>query len=172
MEGNGWVLFVGMLLTLALFIRICIIGAKSACDTTVRTSTKKEVESKFERVNQVEGILYADDLKIKTFNIGELAVDNVTVKLYNHVGKPVQPTDIIFNGQSIYAFAPVGTSYREKAEYAIQVLKNNANQGALSFRTVDEIEHILIEVDNLNDYINEGKVSQISNDSEDFVWVG
>ncbi|PFB64489.1 hypothetical protein COK00_12050 [Bacillus cereus] len=171
MEGNGWVLFIGMILTLALFVRICITVPSNGSGTTVKKE-KKEVDSKFERVNQVEGILYADDLKIKTFNIGELAVDNVTVKLYNHVGKPVQPTDIIFNGQSIYAFAPVGTSYREKAEYAIQVLKNNANQGALSFRTVDEIEHILIEVDNLNDYINEGKVSQISNDAEDFVWVG
>ncbi|MGH1263304.1 hypothetical protein ACQVWE_13465 [Bacillus cereus] len=171
MEGNGWVLFIGMLLTFALFIRICITVPNNGSDTTVKKE-KKKVDSKFERVNQVEGILYADDLKIKTFNIGELAVDNITVKLYNHVGKPVQPTDIIFNGQSIYAFAPVGTSYREKAEYAIQVLKNNANQGALSFRTVDEIEHILIEVDNLNDYINEGKVSQISNDAEDFVWVG
>ncbi|MBG0967678.1 hypothetical protein [Bacillus sp. SRB3LM] len=171
MEGNSWLLFIGMLFTFALFIRVCITGVKTAGDTPTRTE-KKKVDSKFERVNQVEGILYADDIKIKTFNIGELAVDNVTVKLYNHVGKPVQPTDIIFNGQSIYAFAPVGTSYREKAEYAIQVLKNNANQGALSFHTVDEIEHILIEVDNLNDYINDGKVSQISNDTEDFVWVG
>ncbi|HDR4737032.1 TPA: hypothetical protein QCR36_004086 [Bacillus cereus] len=171
MEDNSWLLFIGMLLSFALFIRVCITVTNTDSGTTVKKE-KKKVDSKFERVNQVEGILYADDLKIKTFNIGELAVDNVTVKLYNHVGKPIQPTDIIFNGQSIYAFAPVGTSYREKAEYAIQVLKNNANQGALSFRTVDEVEHILIEVDNLNDYINDGKVSQISNDTEDFVWVG
>ncbi|EAO55315.1 hypothetical protein RBTH_06506 [Bacillus thuringiensis serovar israelensis ATCC 35646] len=111
-----------MILTFALFIRICITAPNNGSDTTVKKE-KKKVDSKFERVNQVEGILYADDLKIKTFNIGELAVDNVTVKLYNHVGKPVQPTDIIFNGQSIYAFAPVGTSYREKARVCYPSIK-------------------------------------------------
>lgn len=165
--GNGWVLFTGIVLVVVLlFVWSSILISKGS-----ETVVKKAVESRFERINEVEGILYADDIKIRTFNIGEIIVgDAIEVKFYNNVGHAVQVTDIVFNDQSIYAFAPIGISYREKADFAVQVLKNNANQGALSLRTVDEVERILIEVDNLNDYIAKGKVIQLHNVDEDFAW--
>jgi hypothetical protein len=165
--GNGWVLLIGIIFTVIFFF----IWGSAVFSKGAEAVVKKAVKSRFERINEVEGALYADDLKIKTYNVGDILVDNVVeVSFYNNPGRVVQVTDIIFNNQSIFAFAPVGTTYREKAEFAIQVLKNNANQGALSKHTVSEVEHILIDVDNLNDYIKEGKVTQINNLTQDFAW--
>lgn len=167
MAGNGWVLLIGIILTAALIFYWLFIVASKGVEVVV----KKVADSHFERINEVEGVLYADDLKIKTFNIGDILIDDVVeISFYNNPGHVVQVTDIVFNNQSIYAYAPVGTTYREKADFAVQVLKNNANQGVLSKHTVSEVEHILIDVDNLNNHINKGNVTQINNTTEDFAW--
>ena len=45
MEGNGWVLFIGMILTFALFIRICITAPNNGSDTTVKKERRKLILS-------------------------------------------------------------------------------------------------------------------------------
>ncbi|MES9681853.1 hypothetical protein ABWK22_02810 [Gottfriedia acidiceleris] len=170
MEGYGWLLLIGIIFT-GLFIIIWT-SSTVVVGKVTETTVKKEVESRFERINAVEGILYADNLKIKTFNIGDIEInDTVEISFYNCLGAAVHITDITFNKQSIYAFAPVGLSYRDKADFALQVLKNNVIQGSLDKDTVTEVEHMIIDVDNLNKYIGEGKVSQVDNEEEDFIWV-
>jgi hypothetical protein len=169
MAGNGWLLLIGIIFT-GLFILIWT--SATVAEKVTETTVKKVVESRFERINAVEGILYADNLKIKTFNIGDIEInDTVEISFYNCLGTAVHVTDITFNNQSIYAFAPTGISYREKADFALQVLKNNVNQGLLDKDIVTEVERMLLDVDNLNKYIGEGKVSQIDNEEEDFIWV-
>lgn len=164
--GNVWVLLIGMV-----FIGLGIIyWIKILVDKVAGPDAGKTVSpSRFERINEVEGILYADGKQIKTFNIGRLVYEEqIRINFFNHFGRKIQITDIVYNGQSIYSFAPLGMSYREKADYTIQVLKLQANQGVLPMDLIEEIEETILEVDNVNEYIESGNVVQVANDQ--FAW--
>ncbi|PFK99967.1 hypothetical protein COJ01_18150 [Priestia megaterium] len=164
-QGNGYLLATSVVLIVGLFI-VWILCLIPSVDTPRNNKVKSQ---KFERLNRVEGILTVDDKQIPTFNVGHLTLDEtITIKFYNNLGKKVQVTDIMLNEQSMFAFAPLG-SWRDKADFAVQVLKHNAHSGTISMDLADEVSNILIDVENLNEYIEEGKVTQKQN--EDYVWV-
>lgn len=132
---------------------------------------KHSAAPRFERRNEVEGILHVNGRKIKTYNVGELCFEEtVHVVFYNATNDHVLITDIILNGKSIFSFAPPSMIYRDKADYAVQVLKQTVNQGALSRSLAQEIEQVVLDVDALNELMDSGQVYQLLNDDEDFAW--
>jgi len=164
-QGNGYLLATSVVLIVGLFI-VWILCLIPSVDTPRNNKVKSQ---KFERLNRVEGILTVDDKQIPTFNVGHLTLDDtITIKFYNNLGKKVQVTDIMLHEQSMFAYAPLG-SWQEKADFSVQVLKHNAHSGVIPMDLAEEVEHILLDVENLNEYIEEGKVAQKQN--EDYVWV-
>ncbi|MFE4029195.1 hypothetical protein ACFX4N_23860 [Priestia sp. YIM B13551] len=165
--SNGWeiVLNIGFgVIVLLILLSYVLSSAKQEVSATLSNT------SKFERINDIEGCLYVDGKKIKTYDYGAFTLDKqVGVKLYSDADGSVIVTDIEYYNQSIYAFAPLGLTYRDKADFAIQTLKHKAHQGEIPMDLVDEIEEVILEIDTLNRYIYEGKVKKLRND--DFAWV-
>lgn len=170
--GNAIFLVIGIILTLLLaIVWLQAVAGKAGNALDEKLQTKNAHRSKFERLNDVEGLLTVDEKKIRTYNIGSLLLHNtVEITFYNNVGVDVLITDIELNNKSIFAFAPSNLSYREKSDYALQVLKHSANEGALSRDIAKEVEEIILDVDGLNKYMKEGKVIQLGNQTEDYAW--
>lgn len=129
----------------------------------------KKIDSRFERINEMEGYLHVEGKKIKTYDIGYFTMnDQVGVRLHSQLDGSVIVMDITMYDQSIFAYAPFGLSHREKADFAIQTLKHSAHQGAIQKSIVTELEEVLLEIDEQNRYIEEGKMKKLYTD--DFVW--
>ncbi|MDV2886387.1 hypothetical protein RYX45_14450 [Alkalihalophilus pseudofirmus] len=125
----------------------------------------------FERFNQVEGMLTVQGRKIRTYQLGAIKVDGcILVDFIDCVTtNNVTVTDIVYQGYSLFSYAPKGISYREKADYALEVLKEMAQQGKIKSELYTEIKTIVSEVDTLNELINSGHIYKKSND--DYTWI-
>lgn len=170
MEGN---------VLLLLFASLCICGmvvlAITAVLDRIQNGVKSAPKSKksktpysFHRQNEVEGILTVNGTKMKTYNIGELCLDNtITLRFFEGFHTDVRITDIFYLGKSLYVFAPAG-DWRKKADYALNVLKTLVNEGKLRPSLVSEVEEIILEVETLNQHLTKGDIVRTEND--DFVW--
>lgn len=147
------------------------LGGGFSQDPSTPVSTSKNVEYHFERLNNVEGILHVDGKKIHTYQIGFLTLDNtIMIKFYNSYNKATRINDIYFKEQSLFGYANPGMSWQEKTEYALSALKQASSRGACSIDLVSEVEDIVLEVETMNNYIEEGHLYQILNDTEDYAW--
>jgi hypothetical protein len=135
-----------------------------------KEKTKPVSPFTFNRLNEVEGVLLVDGKKINTYNVGKLHLDDkVTLCFYEGYGtQEVRITDIYVYEKSLYSFAPNG-NWREKAEYALSVLKQLVNDQTLPSSLVIEIEDIILNVDLLNEHIKQGRI--VSTDDEKYAWV-
>ncbi|BCT30309.1 hypothetical protein [Bacillus velezensis] len=164
----------------------CIIGffywlgggfkRENSSNESTRPSDKssfEEVESHFHRIDGVQGILHVGKRQIKTYNVGRLSFDDIIgIKFYNQFNRPTRINDIYFKGQSLFAYAPAGISWREKVDYAITVLKQTAEQGGCKIELVSEIEEVVLELDEMNRLMEEGHIVQTDHETEDYEWIG
>ncbi|UOE58108.1 hypothetical protein [Cytobacillus oceanisediminis] len=119
---------------------------------------KKETPSySFKRIDRVQGELSFEHRKLRTYQSGTLVLNEmVDVDFYDD-NRTVVITDIALKGKSLFS---IGTgSYREKADYAIQVLKEMTYQGGISRDLCVELEHLVLEVDTLNELLKAGTIS-------------
>lgn len=172
MEGNIFVLLLAIGLAFLLALAIIYHYISKAWHNP--PATKQVSESRFVRENHVSGYLLVDGKKIRTFNPGVLVLDEmVRVTFYNNFNSPIKITDIELNGISIFSYTEAGTTYRSQADYAIQVLKQTANQGSIPRYLANDVEKIILDVDALNEHIKSKRVRQLQTATgDDFVWVG
>lgn len=173
MEGNIFVLLLAIVLAF-LFALSIIWHYIARWWRNAPAQSKQVAESRFIRENSVSGYLVVDDKQIQTFNTGTLVLDElVSITFYNNFNSPVRITDIELNDISIFSYSQAGMSYREQADYAIQVLKQTANQGKIPRSLVHEVEEIVLDVDALNEHIKAKRIRQIQTaTADDFVWAG
>lgn len=177
MEGNIFVLFVAIILG-SLFALSIVLYQISKWSTPApkknRTRRSSSAAARFIREDYVKGRLLIDGHEIPTYNPGTLVfAETVSMTFQSNFNSPVRITDIEMNGISIYSFSDAGTSLRDKADYAIQVLKQSANQGAIDRSIVNAVEQTIHDVDALNMLIKEGAVYQLPGEyNQDFAWRG
>lgn len=160
MEGIIWILIISLLILSVSFL--------SLSHTQEEPSPATPNESTFQRVNAVEGILTVNDTSFRTYNIGTLLLDDcIRIRFYESYLTPIRITDIYYQDKSLYGYAPPGI-WRDKCDYAVTVLKQLVNEGALSPTLVEEVEEIIMEVDTLNEHIQKGHLVYRK---EEFTWV-
>lgn len=147
------------------FIAVCVYVGSSSKESVTSYS-----KSRFEKVNDVEGILHVKGREpIHTYKIGNLTLNNVLeIQFYQTGHRPVRITDMIYQGKSLFSYAPAGTDHREKCDFALATLKSMANQNGLSQKFVTEVEDIIYEVDQLKELMDEGSVYQ--KDNYEYAW--
>lgn len=144
-----------------LFLSFCVYVGK---DDNKEVKSKKS-KTRFEKINDVEGVLHVEGREpIHTYKIGNLILNSVLeIQFYQSGHRPVRITDMIYQGKSLFSYAPAGTDYRDKCDFAIATLKAMANQNGLTQKFVTEVEDIVFEVDQLKELMDEGSVYQKEN---------
>jgi hypothetical protein len=151
-----------------------IVAFASFCMAAQQRARVKKTESErarfeFNRLNEVEGVLTVDGKKIRTYNVGCLSLDEIVdVYFHDHSDGSVVIMDIEYNGQSLFSFASLHSSYKEKAEFALQTLKQMMNQKKIEREIVQEVEMIMLDCKMQNKHVKEGHLSITEHD--DFVW--
>lgn len=127
--------------------------------------------TRFVMHNEVEGSLFVQDEEIRTYTNGYVVYDKqVGIDFYHSpINKQVMIIDITFHDQSLFAYAPKGSSYREKADYALLKLKELASQKKIARDLVFEVEQIIKDVDKLQHLMNLGHVYKPVG-TEDYAW--
>lgn len=171
-------MIIGSIILLIIIVigSICIIASwfQTVCESI--EDRKKERQHKkrqkkgsfhFERLNEVEGILTVDGREMRTYNVGEIRLNGkIDIVFYESVGTEIRVTDIYYEGNSLYSYT-AGT-WKEKADYAVAVLKSLARTGDITYSLASEVEEILLEVETLNRHIDSGHLIRVE---DDFAWV-
>jgi hypothetical protein len=159
-----------ILLTFILIVFIYFI-AQLFIQSSRLNKEEHEVKTRtsFRRLDRVRGILTVDNKSIRTYQIGELTIDgNIDVKFFDTFNGDCMIRDIVFRGQSLFSYASQEAGYSDRTAFAIQTLKQMANQGGIHHDLASTIEEIALDVKAMNEYIKAGRLYRTA--EEDFAW--
>lgn len=151
---------IGLFSIFFLFLLICI----KIDEKLVKTSDEKaeEVVSMFEELDEVCGILHGQHGSIHTYRSGVIYIDEVAIDTC-YSGKRLEILDISVNEKSLFAYTPYQCTRSERVMYALEILRQIVNNGAVSKEALYEVEKTILEIETMNEHIAAGRIYQKDN---------
>lgn len=148
---------------LFLVLLVKLFGKDTPQVIEVKPDNRKDVDIKFEALNDVEGLITLPDGEhIFTYHGGYIIVDNIVgIQFYNAPdSKIIEIMDMDIYQDSLFTDAPVGSSYRERTDYALKEIKARVHLNKIPQKTLLQVEQIVRQVDILQRLLIDGTIYQ------------
>lgn len=148
---------------LFLVLLVKLFGKDTPAVIAPEPDNRKDVNIKFEALNDVEGLItLPDGERIFTYHGGYIIVDNmIGIQFYNAPdSKIIEIMDMNVREDSLFTYAPVGSTYRERTDYSLKQIRLMVNQGKIPKITLLKVEQIVRQVDILQRLLKDGTIYQ------------